>query len=235
MCGRFTLTRPGRDVAELLHLDETPEIAPRYNIAPTQGVLSVRRVEARREGVLLRWGLVPAWAPDLSIGAKFLNARAETIREKTTFRNAFARRRCLIPADGFYEWEVVGKTKQPIHFRLRDGGLFAMAGLWERWTGPTGVVESCTILTTTANDLIQPLHDRMPVILPTERHEEWLNPQNTDLERLQSLLLPLDAELMQAVRANTFVNNARHEGPGCLAAAEPLKSPSHQATLLPWE
>jgi putative SOS response-associated peptidase YedK len=220
MCGRFTQTRPGRDVAEALGLDEAPALEPRYNIAPTQQVFAVRQEGAGpRQGVLLRWGLVPSWAHDLSIGSRLLNARADSLREKPAFRTAFARRRCLIAADGFYEWQTIAKKKQPIHFRFADGRVFAIAGLWERWTGPDGVVESCTVLTTEANDLVRPLHDRMPVILDPALFADWLNPDNTDTQTLQSWLTPYDPVAMAAVPASTLVNNPRNEGPACLAVA----------------
>jgi putative SOS response-associated peptidase YedK len=219
MCGRYTLTRPASEVVEAFHLDQAPLFEPRYNIAPTQAVLAVRRIDPTGppQAILLRWGLVPAWATDLSIGNRMLNARSETVLEKATFRTAFARRRCLLPADGFYEWQTIGRKKQPIHFRFRDDRLFAFAGLWERWGGPDGLVESCTILTTTANDLVRPVHDRMPVILDPEHYDAWLDPRGTDTELLCSWLAPYPATEMLAVPASTHVNNARNEGPACLA------------------
>jgi putative SOS response-associated peptidase YedK len=219
MCGRFTLTRPAQEVAEQFDLDQMPLFEPRYNIAPTQNVLAVRKPDAAigREAVLLRWGLVPSWASDLSIGVRLLNARAETVVEKPAFRTAFVRRRCLLPADGFYEWQTVAGKKQPIHFRFDDGRLFALAGLWEHWHGPDGVVESCTVVTTHANELVRPVHDRMPVILDPEVYDEWLDPGMTDKARLSALLVAHDASKMVAVPANPRVNNARNEGPACLA------------------
>jgi putative SOS response-associated peptidase YedK len=148
-----------------------------------------------------------------------LNARAETIKDKPAFRTAFVRRRCLIPSDGFYEWRTVGKQKQPIHFRMRGGRLFAFAGLWERWNSPDGItLESCTVITTTANELVRPVHDRMPVILGPGRYGEWLDPKVTDGGLLLPLLAPWPAEEMAAVPANPVVNNARNEGPACLSA-----------------
>jgi putative SOS response-associated peptidase YedK len=193
---------------------------PRYNIAPTQGVLAVRRAaQGGREGILLRWGLVPSWANDLSIGNRMLNARAETVLEKPSFRAAFLRRRCLLPADGFYEWQNVAGKKQPLHFRLRDGRLFAFAGLWEHWEGPEGdPVESCTVLTTEANDLVRPVHERMPVILGPHCHDAWLDPGNTNTALLRSWLVPYPAGEMAVLPASQRVNNARNEGPACLAS-----------------
>lgn len=220
MCGRFSQTRPLKDVADQFQVDLFGELPPRYNIAPTQPVLCVRAAGDGREAASLKWGLIPSWAADASIGPRLLNARLETIREKPAFRTAFAKRRCLIPTDGFYEWEAVGKRKQPIHFRMRDGRLFAFAGLWERWASPEGpVVESCTILTTAANDLLRPYHERMPVILGPERYADWLDPATTDAAELVPWLGSWPAEEMEVVRVNPVVNNARNEGPACWEAA----------------
>jgi putative SOS response-associated peptidase YedK len=203
MCGRFTLTRPAREVSNFLGV-EAPEIAPRYNIAPTQPVLTLRQ-----SGVsLLRWGLVPSWAEDISIGVRMLNARAETVTEKPAFRCAFARRRCLIPADGFYEWQTHGKKKQPIHFRPK-AGLFALVGVWERWQD----LESFALLTTEANELVSMAHDRMPVVLPREKWSAWLAEGPFEGDWLASF----PAEQMEAVLASPWVNNARNEGPACWA------------------
>jgi putative SOS response-associated peptidase YedK len=219
MCGRFTLSKTPEDVAQHFQLDNVPSIEPRYNVAPTQQVFAVRSVGEGREGVLLKWGLVPSWASDPSIGVRMLNARAETIAAKPSFRTAFQRRRCLIASDGFYEWVSVGKQKQPIHFRKGDGRLFAFAGLWESWRAPNGVtLESCSIITTTANELVQPVHDRMPVILDPSSYAEWLDPKHTNAAALLPLLAPWRADEMAAIPANPFVNNARNEGPSCLSA-----------------
>ena len=157
MCGRFTLRQPAADVGKQLDLDSVPAIEPRYNIAPTQPVLALRySANSAKEAVFLRWGLVPSWASDLSIGNRLLNARAESVAEKPAFRAAFRTRRCLIVADGFYEWQGVSGKKQPIHFRFHDGRLFTFAGLWEHWNAPDGSpVETCTILTTTANEVMR--------------------------------------------------------------------------------
>jgi putative SOS response-associated peptidase YedK len=219
MCGRFTLIGPAGAVRDAFDLPRLPDLEPRYNVAPTQQVFAVRQAAAGREGVFLKWGLIPSWASDASIGAKLLNARAETIAEKPSFRTAFVRRRCLIPADGFYEWQAVGGKKQPLHFRLRDGRLFAFAGLWERWTSPEGAaVESCTVITTEANALVRPAHERMPAIVDPARYAAWLDPA-TSAATLRSLLAPWPAEEMAMVPANVRVNNARNEGPACLSVA----------------
>ncbi len=220
MCGRFTLRQSASEVRKHFDLDAVPAFEPRFNIAPTQPVLALRRMAETKEAVLLRWGLVPSWASDLSIGNRLINARAESITEKPSFRAAFQRRRCLIVADGFYEWQTVGGKKQPVHFRFRDGRLFTLAGLWEKWNGPGGpAVESCTILTTSANELVRPLHERMPVVLGPEHRDEWLDPHFGDTTALQSWLKPWPAEEMTSVPANMRVNNPRNEGPACLEAA----------------
>lgn len=218
MCGRFTLTRPAREVADHFGLADAPPLSPRYNVAPTQQVFAVRGGPAGAAGVMLRWGLLPPWAKDLRDGVRMLNARAETVADKPAFRAAFRRRRCLIAADGCYEWESVGGKKRPVHFRLRDGGVFALAGLWEAWQGPAGPVESCAVLTTRANELVAAVHDRMPVIVARERYAAWLAAE-TPAEELAPLLGPWPAEGMLAVAVGAYVNNARHEGPQCLEAA----------------
>jgi putative SOS response-associated peptidase YedK len=192
-------------------------LLPRYNIAPGQPAPGVRLVEiggpSVRRLVLVRCGLIPSWASDASIAFKCINARAATVAEKPAFRAAYRHRRCLIPANGFFEWQKRGKEKQPFLFQLRDQQLFAFAGLWERWSGPHGDGrETCTILTTTANDLVRPYHERMPVILPEEYHTDWLNPDAAAPEWLQTVLRPYPAEAMQATPVSTWVNNARHEG-----------------------
>lgn len=221
MCGRFTLRATGEELARLFELDEPPPLQPRYNVAPTQPVAAVRASPDGqcRELALLRWGLIPPWASD-PVSASFINARAETAAGKPAFRGAFRARRCLIPADGFYEWRKGPRGKEPFLFQLRGRRPFAFAGLWERWRGPDGVeVESCAILTTEANDLVRELHDRMPVILAPEAVAPWLDPAFRDLGALQELLRPLPAWLMEAHAVSARVNNAACDGPAC---AEPL-------------
>jgi putative SOS response-associated peptidase YedK len=198
-------------------LDVPEELAPRYNIAPTQPVLAVRTVPAgERELVTLRWGLVPAWADDPSIGNRLINARAETVADKPAFRAAFRARRCLVLADGFFEWQKVGGRKQPYYFRLREGSPFAFAGLWERWGKGATTLETCTLLTTEANELLRPVHDRMPVILPRERFVRWLDPDFRAAAELESLLRPYPAEDMTGYPVSARVNNPRNEGPLCV-------------------
>ncbi|MDZ4779452.1 MAG: SOS response-associated peptidase [Planctomycetia bacterium] len=217
MCGRFTLRSPAGVIVAQFGLRELAELAARYNIAPTQQVLAIRADDASRawQPVWLRWGLIPSWAKDEKIGAQLMNARSETIAEKPSFRAAFKQRRCLIVADGFYEWQKSGRAKLPFHIRRRDQQPFAFAGLWERWRGGDGLVESCTIITTAANDLLRPLHERMPVILAPPDYGTWLAP-TAKPEELQPLLASIDTPELEIVPANPIVNSARHDSPDCL-------------------
>lgn len=209
MCGRFTLFLEADDLREELEINAIPvDWRPRYNVAPTQAVLAVTDAAAR-DAIWLRWGLVPSWAKDLAIGNRLINARAETLNEKPSFRTAFARRRCLILANGFYEWQKVPSGKggsQPYFISLRDGKSFAFAGLWELWRSPEGQeVKSCTIITTRPNEKVAEIHDRMPVILKGERMWNWLS--WSDPRQLMALLSPFPAGEMQAVRVSRMVND----------------------------
>jgi len=227
MCGRYTLTVSGRVLAELFELGATPEITPRYNIAPTQRVPVVRAdPRTGREWAEVRWGLVPHWAKEASIGARMINARSETVAEKPAFRNAVRRRRCLIPADGFYEWQRVGQAKVPHYIHFRDHRPFAFAGLWERWQ-PAGEepLETCAILTTRPNPVLEPIHDRMPVILPREQHQLWLGPGELSAEQLEQLLAPHPPDPMEAYAVSTRVNTPGHDDPGCVERAAAVPPP----------
>lgn len=223
MCGRFTLHASPEEVATLFGLDTPPELAPRYNIAPTQPVGIVRRdPEGGREWALVYWGLIPSWSKDPSMGAKMINARGETVAEKPSFRAAMKRRRCLVPADGFYEWKRTGSAKQPYFIHMQDGRPFAFAGLWEMWTSPDGSeLDSCTIITTGPNELMSALHNRMPVILQPEDYEQWLgegkDADARELDQLQHLLRPLDDGLLEAVPVSRYVNSPTNEGEACIA------------------
>jgi putative SOS response-associated peptidase YedK len=220
MCGRFTLRAKPDTLVELFLLTEPPDWSPRYNIAPTQQVPVVRvKGDGGREFVRLRWGLIPSWAKDVS-GPPLINARAETVATKPAFRTALKQRRCLIPADGFYEWLKAGKKKQPFSFRLWDDQPFAFAGLWERWTSGEEPVESCTIVTTESNELVRPIHDRMPVILPACYHAQWLDPVVRDPDRLLTLLRPFPAAEMAAAPVSDWVNSPRHDDSRCLEAID---------------
>lgn len=219
MCGRFTLITPGEVIAEQFDLAETPQIAPRYNIAPTQPVAAVRfnRDKGSRELVHFYWGLIPSWSKEPDIGSRMINARSETAAEKPSFRTAFKYRRCLIPADGFYEWQKVNGGKQPVRIQMKDERPFAIAGLWEHWQSPDGSeIESCTLLTTTPNNLLKSVHNRMPVILAPEDYELWLDPGAQHPGEVQPLLRPFPAEEMSFYQVSTHVNNPRNEDPECI-------------------
>jgi putative SOS response-associated peptidase YedK len=194
---------------------------PRYNIAPSQEVAAVRHDEAgnERQAAWLQWGLVPPWALDPAVGYRMINARGETVATKPAFREAFRRRRCLLVADGFYEWQRGTKPKQPYYIRLNKDRPFAFAGLWQRWHKGERVIESCTIITTEANELVAALHDRMPVILKEQDYDAWLDPHVDDAGRLKSLLSPYPAGQMTAYPVSTAVNSPRHDGPDCIEPA----------------
>lgn len=224
MCGRFTLTTPGEALAEALGLDETPEVPPRYNIAPTQAVAVVRRIPAGapRSLSFLRWGLVPAWSREPRGRTLLINARAETLIEKPAFRDPFERRRCLIPADGFYEWRHVGGAKEAFLVRRADFRPFAFAGLWEPPVDrDPGVEGTCTIVTTDPNEALREIHDRMPVILSSEDWNRWLDPEMRKVSALRPLLRPCPSELLTLTRVGPAVNNAGNETPDC---AQPLSA-----------
>lgn len=224
MCGRFALMTPTEQLAMQFGVSETavealPPSVPRYNIAPTQPVAAIRlNPNGERDFTFFHWGLVPSWAKDVSIGSRMINARSETVTEKPSFRTAFKRRRCLIPADGFYEWQKQGSGKQPMFIRPAEGEErpFALAGLWEMWRDPDGgTLQSCTILTTTPNELMAPIHNRMPVIIEPEDYDLWLNPE-PDPEQGLHLLRPYPAEKMSAYPVSPVVNNPRNDVPECV-------------------
>ena len=217
MCGRYTLTVSGRVLAELFDLEEVPEVVARYNIAPTQQVPIVRvDLDGTRRFSAARWGLIPSWAKEINIGARMVNARAETAADKPAFRGAVKRRRCLLPADGFYEWQAQGAGKQPYLIRFADGRPFAFAGLHEVWRPPDGPpLTSCTIVTTSPNELVARLHDRMPVILPRALFAEWLEPRELPRERLAELLRPCPPDGMEAFPVSRQVNNPKNDASAC--------------------
>ena len=214
MCGRYALHSNPEVVALMFGLSEVPACQPRYNIAPTSQVLIVRKHEAATVPAFVRWGLVPRWARDPSIGAKMNNARAETIAEKPSFREAYRKRRCLIPANGFYEWKRERNRKQPYYIHPSRGELFAFAGIWETWTGQTGPLETCAIVTTDANEKMRAIHDRMPVILAPHDYPKWL----ADAEHAQELLRPCPVDAIGIRRVSHAVNNARIDVPALLEA-----------------
>lgn len=227
MCGRFTLTKELREVAERFGVHYPRGFAgtgvvdrPRYNIAPTQNVIVIAD-DGSRSMKQMKWGLIPSWAKDPAIGNRMINARVETIDEKPSFRTALKKRRCLIPADGFYEWQKLGKVKQPVRIVLKSREPFGFAGLWDSWTSPANeMIQSCTIITTAANELIQPVHDRMPVILNREDEAQWLDPKLDDPEKLRPLLEPYPSSEMQFYPVSREVNSPGVDKPSNI---EPLK------------
>jgi putative SOS response-associated peptidase YedK len=210
MCGRYAFYSPAESVKRIFRLEAVPELEPRYNIAPTHDVPAVRLGQGgHREFAMLRWGLVPRWAKSRSIGNRMINARAETVAEKSAYRDAFKRRRCLVLANGWYEWQAAPGGKQPWFIRRKDGRQFAFAGLWETFQDPAGEdLESCTIVTTDAAESIRAIHDRMPVVLDEDGWERWLDP----VSDAQALLTPYPGDL-EAWRVSTRINTPRNQGP----------------------
>jgi putative SOS response-associated peptidase YedK len=223
MCGRFTLTQTSEAIANHFRLSEVPDLPPRHNIAPTQPVAAIVLDQEQRQFKHFYWGLIPSWAKDPKIGARLINARSETVSEKPAFRAAFKRRRCLIVTDGFYEWKKVEKQKQPFYFRRSDCHPFAFAGLWEHWQSSEGdTIDSCTILTTEASDLMEPIHNRMPVILDEPDYDGWLSPTSKP-DLLQALLRPHSAQGMERYPVSSQVNRSANDSPDCIQPlAEPL-------------
>lgn len=218
MCGRYTLATTPEMIAHSfdVRLDNF-DFIPRFNIAPSQSVLTISTGNAGKQARLMRWGLIPFWAKDAKIGYKMINARGETVADSRAFKYAFQKRRCLIPADSFYEWQGSGKSRQPIRIMLKSEEPFAFAGIWETWTDKSvpdaEPVLSCSIITTAPNSIIEPIHNRMPVILPKELEQDWLNPGQEDTGLLRELLLPYDPALMKTYRVSTLVNSAKNDGP----------------------
>jgi putative SOS response-associated peptidase YedK len=213
MCGRFDLHLPKELLAEIFGISIVQDLQPRYNIAPTQQIVVIRSYpDGSKHLDLLKWGLIPSWAKDSNIGSSMINARSETVDVKPAFRTALKHRRCIIPANGYYEWREVAGSKHPLYVKLKDNNLMMFAGLWDHWKFPDGeVIESCTILTTTTNDLIKPLHDRMPVILDPKDIDFWLDTQITDPEQLKSLFKSFSSELMDMYPVGDKVNLPRND------------------------
>ena len=227
MCGRFVSASPPDEIARYFDA-EAPEalLEPSYNVAPTNDIYAVLDDGGVRRLDAFHWGLVPIWAKDPRQGSKMINARAETLAAKNAYKPAFKRRRCIIPADGFYEWKKIPgqKTKQPHFIHRPDGEPLAFAGLWEVWRGPDkqgDPLRSCTIVTTSANETMQPLHDRMPVILPASAWEQWLDPANDDIETLGKLLVPAPPELIVTHPVSTEVNSVRNKGAELIEPVDP--------------
>jgi putative SOS response-associated peptidase YedK len=229
MCGRYVLKR--KDLEALmaqLGVQDPRDFVSRYNIAPSTVVpaIRVRRDSGARECVGLQWGLVPFWSKDAGGGARLANARAEGIARKPSFREPFRQRRCAVPASGFYEWQTLGPRKFPWYFRMRDDSPLALAGLWEHWLAPDGtVLETCSLITTTPNEVVRSVHDRMPVILRGSATDTWLDPAVDDPARLEPLLAPLPGELMQATPVSPRMNSVRYENPDCIEPVPPPGPP----------
>lgn len=237
MCGRFVLRTPPAEVARHFRTrGAVPNKAPSWNVAPTHDVLAVTFDSESRERTLttLRWGLIPSWARDSKLAATMINAKAETCTDKPAFRDAFASRRCIVPADAFYEWKREGKAKQPYAFVMRDRLVFGLAGLWERWrdarSGET--VRTCTIITTTPNPLCAGVHDRMPVILPPDAYGRWLGEESANARELQALLAPFPAEAMETFPVSDRVGNVRNDDASLIEPAAPIaRDGERQASL----
>ncbi len=229
MCGRFALLTLPEVLATFFELSDAPSVRPRFNIAPTQDALAFRVVDGQREAELLHWGLVPFWAKDPSIGSRLINARSETASGRAAFRQAFRKRRCIIPASGFYEWRREDKRKQPFYIRPVDRSPIAFAGLWEEWRDPdrpdAPLLESFTILTTEPNVLVRDIHNRMPVILRPLDFELWLDPDVSDPDDIRHLLRPVPSDNLEAYTISSYVNSPAHEGPECIRPTEPSDAP----------
>jgi putative SOS response-associated peptidase YedK len=229
MCGRYTVTSSPEALGTLFGYEEEPNFPPRYNVAPAQPTAIVRLVGGRRQFALVRWGLLPSWVKDPKTFALLINARGETVLEKPAFRAAMKRRRCLIPADGFYEWQVEGGRKRPFFVRAKSGAPLAFAGLWETWIGPNGEeLETAAIVTTRANQMLAPIHDRMPVIVPPEAFDLWLDCANVDAQTAAALITPAPEDLLEAYEISTAVNRTANDNPKLLepvgaAPPEPVK------------
>ncbi len=232
MCGRYRLSRRKEILAEHFETNfDDLDWEPRYNIAPTQPVPVIRRVATAspRQATMMRWGLIPSWASDATVASQNINARSETAASKPSFHDPLRKQRCLLPGDGFYEWQRSAKVRQPFCFEVGDRAIFAFAGLWDAWLGPEGrTIETCTILTTTPNTLLADVHNRMPVILPPEHYDQWLDPSIQVLKSVMRLLKPFDSNLMKQFAVSTRVNAVANDDPDC---ATPVVLPATTGSL----
>ncbi|MBT2639533.1 MULTISPECIES: SOS response-associated peptidase [unclassified Bacillus (in: firmicutes)] len=222
MCGRFSLFEDIGSLKEQFQFDFADDIDARYNIAPGQDIMTVIDSGEGRIGTKMRWGLIPFWADDEKIGYRMINARAETVDEKASFKHALKQRRCLILTDGFYEWKKDGKQKQPYRFGMKNKKPFALAGLWEHWNKGGKNITSCTIITTSPNEVTEKIHDRMPVILPEDKLDMWLDHSFGQAEKLKKLLIPYDGDFMESYPVSTAINSARNEGKELIAPINSL-------------
>jgi len=226
VCGRFSLSTPPTEIAEHFHLGEAPALEPRFNVAPGQWIATIARVADEQRSVLSmrRWGLVPSWSKDEKIGNRLINARAETVAEKPSFRTALRRRRCLVPADGFYEWAGRKGAKQPYFIGFEGRALFAFAGLWERWTPPEGEpIDTCTLLTTAASEQLRTLHDRMPVIVDPHDYDLWMDPDVREPDLVSPVIGRNRGSALDFYPISHHVNDVHHDDPRCL---EPISDPA---------
>jgi putative SOS response-associated peptidase YedK len=228
MCGRYAITSAPEAIRRLFGYDEQPNFPPRYNVAPTQPVPIVRLAEGRRRFALVRWGLIPSWVKDPRTFSLLINARGESVNDKPAFRAAMRYRRCLFPADGFYEWKRDGERKTPYYIRLQSGLPMGFAGLWETWTGPNGEeVETAAIVTTRAVHAVASIHDRMPVIIPPGSFDQWLDGRNVDAVTAAALIAPAGEDLLEIREVSSAVNRAANDGP---ALIEPVAAATGGAT-----
>jgi putative SOS response-associated peptidase YedK len=229
MCGRYAVTSSPEAIRALFRYDDQPNFPPRYNIAPTQPIAVVRLEQGKRRFALVRWGFIPSWMKDPKAVSLLFNARGETVIDKPAYRAAMTRRRCLIPADGFYEWQRIGGRKQPFYVRGKGGAPLALAGLWETWTGPNGEeMETAAIVTTSANSTLAPIHDRMPVVVPSEAFDLWLNCAEVDAQTAAALIAPAPDDLLEAYAVSTAVNRAANDDSSLLLPATKSPEPSPQ-------
>jgi putative SOS response-associated peptidase YedK len=222
MCGRYAVTSAPEAIRTLFGYAEQPNFPPRYNIAPTQPIAIVRLAEGRRQFALVRWGLLPSWVKDPKSFSLLVNARGESLADKPAFKAAMKYRRCLVPADGFYEWKAIGTRKQPYYVTAKSGQPLAFAGLWETWTGPNGEeMETAAIVTTRANRALAGIHERMPVVIPPEAFNLWLDCANVDAETAASLVAPATDDLLEAYEVSTAVNRTANDNPGLIGRFTP--------------
>jgi putative SOS response-associated peptidase YedK len=222
MCGRFTLHTPESRLREAFNLEQSEPLGliPRYNIAPSQPVPIIRDTDTSREMVMAKWGLIPHWSKESKTRYSTINARIESVAEKPAYRTPFKRKRCLIPADGFYEWKVVDGHKVPHYIRMRDGDVFAFAGLWDRWEGGGESLESCSIIVIPANDVMKPLHERMPAIIATAHQDRWLDPRVTDKTGIMGYLNSSPSDQLVTYPISPWVNSPRHDDERCIEPSE---------------
>jgi putative SOS response-associated peptidase YedK len=234
MCGRYAITSAPEAIRALFGYEEQPNFPPRYNVAPTQPVPIVRLVDGKRHFALVRWGLIPSWVKDPKTFSLLINARGESVIDKPAFRAAMRRRRCLVPADGFYEWKREGERKRPYYIRLRSGQPMAFAGVWETWTGPNGEeMETAAIVTTQANRTLAAIHDRMPVILPPAAFDLWLDTANVDAKTAAAMLMPASDASIEACEISTAVNRTANDNPSLIAPIGSAASPESKQTTTP--